>query len=86
MPLPPRRVPIGNPADLIRRRPDVRASERALAAINSMIGISVAEMFPKVTLLGNIEYIAPTSKSFATPYSFAYNMGPTLQWNILDFG
>ena len=86
VPLPPRLVPISSPADLLRRRPDIRAAERALAASNAMIGQSVARLFPRVTLLGNVGYLATSERVFGTPASFVYNVGPSLQWNILDFG
>ncbi|MGK3916702.1 RND transporter, partial [Enterococcus faecium] len=46
VPLPPREVPIGDPAALIAHRPDVRAAERALAASNAQIGINVAKTLP----------------------------------------
>ncbi len=48
-PVPPE-IPPGLPVDLIRRRPDVRAAERRLAASTAQIGVAVADMYPKVSL------------------------------------
>ncbi len=50
----PAAVAIGDPASMLRRRPDIRAAERALAASNARIGTEVANYFPKVNFLGDI--------------------------------
>src|SRR5258705_948443 len=49
-----RRVPIGLPSELLRRRPDVRQVERQLAAATARIGVAEADLYPKVTLTGDI--------------------------------
>ena len=53
-PLPevPAQVAVGDPAALLRRRPDIRKAERTLAASNAQIGQQVANYFPKLNLLG----------------------------------
>ena len=54
MPALPPLVNIGNPADLLRRRPDIRAAERSLAAATARIGVATADLFPRVTFNGNV--------------------------------
>ena len=57
-PLPkvPAETAIGNPGDLLRRRPDIRAAERRLAAANETIGADISQYFPSVTLYGTLGY------------------------------
>lgn len=46
-------IPIGFPSDLLRRRPDIRIAEQQLAQATANVGVAVAELFPKLTLMGN---------------------------------
>ena len=46
-------VPVGLPASLLDRRPDVRAAELALRAANERVGVSIAQLYPDLTLTGN---------------------------------
>ncbi len=86
VPRPPGTVRIGDPAGVLRRRPDIREAERALAAANAQIGQAVAGYFPRVTLLGNVGSRSTSTAVFGTAGSLIANVGPTLQWNVLDFG
>jgi outer membrane protein, multidrug efflux system len=85
-PLPPAKVDVGDPADLLRRRPDIRAAERRLAQQNAVIGQRTANLFPKVTLLGDIGFTSSEVESLFTPASLLYVAAPILQWNPFDFG
>lgn len=87
-PLPkvPASVAVGDPASLLRRRPDVRAAERALAAGNAAVGQAVAARFPKVTLFGNIGFSSGSASDLFHHDKLAVLGGPILQWNFLDFG
>jgi len=62
-------VAVGNPADLLRRRPDIVASERALAAATARIGVATAELFPHVTFTGSVGYGAGTIGGLGDPGS-----------------
>ncbi|MDB5312889.1 MAG: efflux transporter, outer rane factor lipoprotein NodT family [Gemmataceae bacterium] len=95
IPTAPAEVAAGIPADLLRRRPDVRRAERQAAAQSAQIGIAEAEFYPHISITGTINYSAGTPRLtpvgvLATlvgpPQGLDGNIGPTFQWNILNFG
>jgi len=85
VPLPPAVVPVGNPADLLRRRPDIRVAERDIAANNAQIGQAIGQYFPKISLFGTVGFTAANGQRFFSGDSFSYMGGPTLEWSILNF-
>jgi NodT family efflux transporter outer membrane factor (OMF) lipoprotein len=85
MPMPPAKVTVGDPAGLLRRRPDIRAAEQRLAAETAFIGAETADLFPKVTLTGDIGIEANTLGKFPTSNAFIYSVGPSISWAVLDF-
>ncbi|PNG25159.1 transporter [Methylocella silvestris] len=91
IPLAPAKIFVGIPADLLRRRPDVRAAELRAAAQSAQIGVAQAELYPALTLTGRIGGSASTINgaklsSIFTPAGLAYSFGPSFQWNILNYG
>ena len=76
----PEIVAIGNPADLLRRRPDVRMVERRLAASTARIGVVTADLFPKVTFGGSVAVEASSLSGFGAAGSLAYSLGPRISW------
>jgi multidrug efflux system outer membrane protein len=86
VPPPPPRVPIGLPSDLLRRRPDVRRAERQLAAETARIGVAKAEWFPKISLTGDAGIESVSLGNWFDPGSRFWSIGPSVQWNALDFG
>jgi NodT family efflux transporter outer membrane factor (OMF) lipoprotein len=88
MPIPvtPTEVAIGIPADLLRRRPDIRRAERELAAQTARIGVATADLYPRFSLLGSIGLEASDFGSLFELGSRAYSVGPSFQWNIFDAG
>ena len=76
----------GIPADLVRRRPDVQRDERAVAAASALIGVAEADLYPQLTLVGNIGLASTGISSLFTTESLLFNVGPSVQWNILNFG
>jgi len=86
MPIPPPHVPVGDPAAMVRRRPDIAFAERKLAQQTAIIGEDIAALFPKLTLLGDVGFTAPTLGSLFKGGNFSYIAAPILQWSPFDFG
>jgi outer membrane protein TolC len=88
LPHPSERLRLGVPADLLRRRPDIRAAERELAAATARIGVAAADLFPSVTVTAG--YGAQhASQETATPIPLhgpIWSVGPAVYWPLLDFG
>jgi len=82
----PSEVPIGLPADLLRRRPDVRRAERQLAAETARIGVAKSDWFPKISLTGEAGIESVSLSKWFEPGSRFWSIGPSLQWRALDFG
>lgn len=81
------KVPAGLPSDLLRRRPDIRASERQLAAATEQIGIAVSGLFPSISLTGN-DYGFESNKlhKLFNRKSSIWGIGPSINWDLIDFG
>jgi NodT family efflux transporter outer membrane factor (OMF) lipoprotein len=91
IPAAPQRIALGIPADLLRRRPDVRAAELQAAAQCAQIGVAKADLFPMLSLTGTVGTLSSTIGSASlsdvfTSASLAYSVGPSLQWNLLNYG
>lgn len=81
-----RRVPVGLPSDLLRRRPDVRRAERGLAEASARVGVATADLFPKLSLTGSLGLESISASEFFDAASRAYSIGPTLRWPIFEGG
>jgi outer membrane protein, multidrug efflux system len=77
---------VGDPAALLRRRPDVRVAERTLAGSTARIGVAVGDYFPKVTFNGSIGYDAATFGGLGKTGSDTYSFGPSISWAAFDLG
>jgi outer membrane protein, multidrug efflux system len=77
---------IGTPEQLLRRRPDVRVAERRLAGATARIGVAAGDLFPKVTLIGSIGYLAPTFGEFGQRDAQFFTAGPSVTWAAFDLG
>lgn len=86
LPLPPATVAIGDPAALLRRRPDIRQAERRLAASNAQIGQAIAQYFPTVNLLGTVGLSATDGAHLFEGRALTYLGGPSLSWGVFDLG
>ena len=96
IPTTPTKVIVGIPADLLRRRPDVRFAELQAAAQSAQIGIAKSDLFPRISIAGSLGFqssgkggvssnSSTLGKIFGTK-SFTYGIGPEVQWNILNYG
>lgn len=79
-------LPLGDPTALLRRRPDIRAAERRLAASAAREGIAAADLFPRITLTGFLGLIAGRGNMFGTSDSRAWAVTPALGWAAFDLG
>ncbi len=79
-------VPVGDPAGMLRRRPDIRIAERELAGATARVGVAVADLFPRVTFTGSAGYVATSSGGLGDSGSGAYVLAPGISWAIFDLG
>jgi NodT family efflux transporter outer membrane factor (OMF) lipoprotein len=91
IPTAPETVAVGIPADLLLRRPDLRKAELQAAAQCAQIGFVKADLLPAFNLTGSISTVAATISggslaSVFTGSSLTWNVGPNVQWNILNYG
>jgi NodT family efflux transporter outer membrane factor (OMF) lipoprotein len=91
IPTAPDKVAVGIPADLLLRRPDLRKAELQAAAQCAQIGFVKADLLPAFNLTGSISTVAATISggslaSVFTGSSLTWNVGPNVQWNILNYG
>jgi NodT family efflux transporter outer membrane factor (OMF) lipoprotein len=85
LPRVPERLRAGVPADVLRRRPDVRAAERDLAAATARIGVATADLFPTVALTAGVG-VQGGRTSGPTISGPIWSFGPGAYWPLLDFG
>jgi outer membrane protein, multidrug efflux system len=90
---PPRELPqlpeltaVGDPAGLLRRRPDIRVAERQLAASTALVGVAIGDLFPKVTFTGSFSYSAAAGSPLGGEPTHGYVIGPGISWAAFDLG
>ena len=86
IPTPPPMPADQSASDLLRRRPDIVAAERKLAASNARIGVAVAEYYPKVSLAGVLGFDSLSASKFFSAASFQPQATAGLRWRLFDFG
>jgi NodT family efflux transporter outer membrane factor (OMF) lipoprotein len=82
----PTEAVVGIPADLLRRRPDVRRAERELAAQSARIGVATSDLYPRIALVGTIGIAADQFPDLFHYGSTVGSIGPSFRWNILNYG
>ena len=102
IPVSPAQVIAGIPADLLRRRPDIRSAEYQAAAQSAQIGVAKADLYPAFSLSGMFGFLSTNYDSSVSPLGGAggkpelpdmfqwesrtFQIGPSFQWNILNYG
>ncbi len=86
IPAPPVDVVVGIPANLIRRRPDIRRAERQVAAQSALIGVAVADLFPSFSIVGAVQVQAEDFEDLFESASAASFVAPGFNWNLLNYG
>jgi len=79
-------IPAGVPSDLLRRRPDIRAAERELAAATADIGVAVADLYPRFSLTAAPAMVSTALGSLLEWGSRSFSAGAALDWPIFDGG
>jgi NodT family efflux transporter outer membrane factor (OMF) lipoprotein len=86
IPQAPPQVAVGVPAELIRRRPDVRRAEREIATQSALIGVAASELYPHFSINGTVYFDATQFEDLFDADSLAGNVGPAFHWNVLNYG
>ncbi|MEM9396987.1 MAG: efflux transporter outer membrane subunit [Pseudomonadota bacterium] len=91
IPAAPDQLALGMPADLLRRRPDIRQAERLAAAQSAAIGLTTADLYPAFSLTGSVGLRAADTPGSSLSDLFdsgslEASYGPSFSWNILNYG
>jgi NodT family efflux transporter outer membrane factor (OMF) lipoprotein len=91
IPASPTDVALGMPADLLRRRPDIRRAELQAAAQSALIGVAQSDLYPRLSLIGSIGFQSSDAGNaklgnFLNGNSLTYFIGPSIQWPIFNYG
>jgi NodT family efflux transporter outer membrane factor (OMF) lipoprotein len=93
----PTEIAVGIPADLLRRRPDVRQAELQAASQSALVGVALTDLYPSFTLVGSIGLVSATGTDttrtgnsgvaeLIDSDSLQYSVGPSFSWNVLNYG
>ena len=79
-------LPVGDPGELLQRRPDIRRAERQLAAATANVGVATADLFPRVSLSGFLGFTAGRGSQIGSSAASAWALGPSITWAAFDLG
>ncbi|MDP2141825.1 MAG: efflux transporter outer membrane subunit [Gammaproteobacteria bacterium] len=87
-PLPsiPPSVAVGDPVELLKRRPDIRRAERQLASSIARYNMSVADLYPRVSITGSIGFLATAFADLGTGGTLTHLVGPQISWEAFNLG
>ena len=91
IPVCPDQIGVGIPADLLRRRPDIRQAEYAAAAACAGIGVAKADLFPSFSLTGSVGWLSSSYQKFVLADIFSgksatASFSPGVTWNLFNYG
>ena len=86
IPAVPAEVAVGMPAELLRRRPDIRSAERQMASQSARIGVAKSDLYPRFVLFGTIGFSSASSADFFSSDSLQAFGGPGFTWNLFHYG
>lgn len=86
IPLAPDIICAGVPAELLQRRPDIRAAWHTAAAQSASIGVAITDLYPSFIIAGDIGYQSENLSDLFTPRSVVGAAGPAFSWKILNYG
>ena len=75
-------IGVGIPAELLRRRPDIRAAERQVEANAALLGATKRDWFPQLLVSGSIGFQSGELKTLFRSRSLTWEIAPTISWNI----
>ena len=82
----PSTVNVGNPVDLLKRRPDIRAAEREFASAVAEYNVNVADLYPNVTFKGSLGFSSTSISNLLTGGAGTYLLGPQINWAAFNIG
>ena len=86
IPAAPPEAAVGVPANLLVERPDVRRAERQVAAQSARVGVAVSELYPHIAVTGTVGFSAAQFNDLFQNLSQQSSVGPSFQWNLLNYG
>lgn len=86
IPQAPEAIAVGVPAELLRRRPDVRRAERLVAAQSAQIGVAESDLYPRISLAGSLGWEADSFRDMFNSSAFSGAIGPGFRWAVLNYG
>lgn len=75
-------IPVGDGAQLLARRPDIRQADRKMAAAAARIGVARAALFPRITLMGSVGSAATEVSATGTRAATSFALGPLVSWSF----
>ncbi|MGI6400914.1 MAG: efflux transporter outer membrane subunit [Thermoguttaceae bacterium] len=86
IPSAPEEIMVGIPAELLRRRPDIRAAEQRVVAQNARVGVAIGDIYPVFAINGTFGLDANSFSNMFDSDAIDAGVGPSFRWNILNFG